>query len=375
MRILIVTGHPTPHRMGLWKAVSDAGVDLHIAACVETSPFGPLPSDVGIPDFGTTHLHRPAGWTSRGFGWWIYPGLGGLIQRIEPDVVHILAEPWALLVTQSLRHSRAVVSHGAELVWSQGSTVERNLRLSLARRNMNSVAGLASWTLAGISVARAAGLPQGKPTLALCPELPVEPPFSFATEQRADARARLGWAAHEVVFGFVGRFAPEKGPDLLLRAFQQADLPGTRLAFLGSGPLKKSLKLGAQEGGAIEFHEPIGAEEIPRFMAALDVLVVPSVSTDVAAEQFSRVAAEAMLAGTAVIASNAGALEEVVGDAAVVVPQGDEDALRGALERLADAEVRKVFSARSAERAHTNFSATQRANELVEFWNQICLPK
>jgi glycosyltransferase involved in cell wall biosynthesis len=47
---------------------------------------------------------------------------------------------------------------------------------------------------------------------------------------------------------------------------------------------------------------------------------------------------EAMALGTPVVASRAGALEEVLGDAAYFVPMGDVDALAGALAHLLDDE-------------------------------------
>lgn len=61
---------------------------------------------------------------------------------------------------------------------------------------------------------------------------------------------------------------------------------------------------------------------------------------------------EAMAAGVPVVATDAGALPEVLGDAAVLVPVGDPDALAGALERvLVDDAVRADLVERGRQRA------------------------
>lgn len=61
-------------------------------------------------------------------------------------------------------------------------------------------------------------------------------------------------------------------------------------------------------------------------MAALEVLVLPSLTVHDWAEQFGRVIVEAMFAGTAVIASSSGSIPEVVADAGILVPEADRKA-------------------------------------------------
>ena len=66
------------------------------------------------------------------------------------------------------------------------------------------------------------------------------------------------------------------------------------------------------------------------------MLVVPSIETPSWIEQFGRVALEAMASGVTVVASNSGALPEVLGGAGVLVPPDDVAALAEALTRLRD---------------------------------------
>jgi glycosyltransferase involved in cell wall biosynthesis len=92
-------------------------------------------------------------------------------------------------------------------------------------------------------------------------------------------------------------------------------------------------------------------------MNAADIVVMPSVSSAVWSEQYGRVAPEAMACGRVVVVSTSGALPEVVGNAAVVVPEGDADRLVETLRELYHNEVmRRTIGPRAAEHAAANHS-------------------
>jgi glycosyltransferase involved in cell wall biosynthesis len=84
-----------------------------------------------------------------------------------------------------------------------------------------------------------------------------------------------------------------------------------------------------------------------RLLRGAALLAYPSVY-----EGFGFPPLEAMVAGVPVVATRAGALPEVLGDAATLVPVGDADALAGALEAvLDDAEVGRELVRRGTEQA------------------------
>ena len=135
--------------------------------------------------------------------------------------------------------------------------------------------------------------------------------------------------------GFAGRLVPEKGADLLLRAFARATsgLPGARLLVAGDGPERPRLeRLAAGLGiaGRVEFLGHVARDRVGPALASVWVHVVPSMVE----EAFGLTAAEAMARGTAVVAARAGGLSEVVGDAGRLVPMGDEAALALALREI-----------------------------------------
>ena len=83
------------------------------------------------------------------------------------------------------------------------------------------------------------------------------------------------------------------------------------------------------------FAGALEASELADFYRGLDVLAVPSLTTPGWVEQFGRVAVEAMACGIPVVASDSGALPDVVGGVGRLVPPGDAAALGAALVAVA----------------------------------------
>ena len=71
-------------------------------------------------------------------------------------------------------------------------------------------------------------------------------------------------------------------------------------------------------------------------MNCCDALVLPSLSTPRWKEQFGRVLPEAMACGVPVVGSSSGNIPAMIGDAGIIVPEGDSRAIAAALRSLAD---------------------------------------
>jgi glycosyltransferase involved in cell wall biosynthesis/GT2 family glycosyltransferase len=155
-----------------------------------------------------------------------------------------------------------------------------------------------------------------------------------------------------ITVGFLGRLVAEKGVLVLLDA--AAGDPRLQARIAGDGPLRGALPAEiARRGlsGRVELAGGLDPGDVPQFYRSLDVLAVPSLPTPSWTEQFGRVAVEAMACGIPVVASDAGALPDVVGGAGIIVPRGDADALRAALVEAATrraAELRELGFARAA---------------------------
>ncbi|MDC5697686.1 glycosyltransferase [Intrasporangium calvum] len=135
--------------------------------------------------------------------------------------------------------------------------------------------------------------------------------------------------------GYAGRLEAHKGVAVLIDAVCADERLTLRVA--GAGPAEAELRAQVQARGAtgrVEFAGAVPHADLPGFYRSVDVVAVPSLTTDSWVEQFGRVAVEAMACGTPVVASDSGALPDVVGEAGVLVPPGDAAALRDALLRV-----------------------------------------
>jgi glycosyltransferase involved in cell wall biosynthesis len=132
---------------------------------------------------------------------------------------------------------------------------------------------------------------------------------------------------------FVGRLELEKGVEILLEAWQLANLgEGASLALAGEGRIQP-------QGKNILTLGHVRREELPALYAGADALVLPSIRTATFLEPWGLVVNEAMHQGTPVIASDAvGAVAGGLvrdGRNGLVVPGGAARALATRIQALA----------------------------------------
>lgn len=147
-----------------------------------------------------------------------------------------------------------------------------------------------------------------------------------------------------VRFVCVRRLVPRNGVDLLLAAWRRAALgDGATLVIAGDGPERPHLERMAAGIPGVTFEGRVTDDRLVQLLQEADASVVPTRS----GEGFGLVAAESHACGTPVIATDQGALREVVRDGVdgMLVPPGDVDALAAALCRFSvDATLRRRLS-------------------------------
>ena len=146
------------------------------------------------------------------------------------------------------------------------------------------------------------------------------------------------------VIVLLGRLHPAKGQLELLAAVPAllAAFPGARVALVGGEDpaqaayadrvRRQVAELGAGASVQLTGHRDDAVE----LLAGADVVVIPSVPDErgMGREGFGLVGVEALAVGTPIVGYADGALPEVLGDAAVLVPPGDRTALAAAVVAL-----------------------------------------
>lgn len=145
-------------------------------------------------------------------------------------------------------------------------------------------------------------------------------------------------SARSKTFAFIGRLVSAKGVNVLLLAIRRLRTQGVavRLKVVGIGPEREALQALAASLGlsdCVVFKGYVPEDALDGVLGDVAAVVVPSL----AGEVFGLVAAEHMMRGRVVIASEVGGLGEVVGDAGLKFGPGDVDGLAERLRAAVEA--------------------------------------
>jgi glycosyltransferase involved in cell wall biosynthesis len=377
-RVVVIMGAVIPEQLVLWRAVKDAGIELTIVGTTTNIHRGKWPWHPRRPDgLDVVFLHPVSPAVGRGHLWWAYRGLSRSLARLKPDLIHVVSEPWGALVAQTLLNRPLlgrwvpVCVHGADNIFDHGSGVERLMRRLILAWVWPRIDGFASWSHGGLEAAQSAGLPP-IPTTVVPGIIPDPSLFLTLGPEGKKVRSQLGLPTGEPVVGYVGRLDEQKGIRDLMEAIQSLGASAPFLSVWGAGPMEHRVKeliatgrVRGLFGGALEL------SKVPGALHACDIVVLPSRTTSSLKEQFGRVVVEAMMAGVAVVAYRTGAIPEVVGEGAVLIPEGDVAALGRAIQRLAgDVSARSQLATKGRNQALARFNPSAVTSRLLQFWTE-----
>ena len=253
----------------------------------------PVPTYRGLAGFAARFLSMPL-------------AAGALARRVRaaaPDVaICVMPGPLDLLMVMALRRAGvkfAVIVHDASPHPGDGHPLQMRLQRALCLR----ADALVVWSGHVASGLRAQGLADGRPILA-----GFHPPLAFAGPAPAPAFTHGGPAR----LLFFGRLLPYKGLDLLAAACALLVGAGSRagieLRVVGTGPDSPALAaLAALPWVRVE-NRWVAEDEVGAVLGWADALLLPYTE----ASQ-SGVAAAALAAGRAVLATTVGGLPEQLG--------------------------------------------------------------
>jgi glycosyltransferase involved in cell wall biosynthesis len=163
-----------------------------------------------------------------------------------------------------------------------------------------------------------------------------------SADTTASLRTALGVRHEHVVVAGIGRLIAVKGFDHLVAAFAAAGIAHSdlRLLLIGDGAERANLEGLAHRldvSDRVVFTGMVSRREIPSYLAAAEIVAVPSVHHLGYVDGLPTVALEAMASGKPLIASRVGGLPDIVrdGENGLLVPEKDDAALATAIVTLA----------------------------------------
>jgi glycosyltransferase involved in cell wall biosynthesis len=286
------------------------------------------------------------------------------------DVVHIWEEPYVAACAQVASAAPA----RARVVPATFQNIVKSYPPPFGYFERSVMRRAAGWIAFGATVHEAQA---SKPSYAARPSRVIPPGvdvtrFRPDRAARAAVRTKLGWNDDTPVVGFLGRFIPAKGLDVLMRALDGVRQPW-RALFVGGGPMAAELsRFSAAHPERVRVLTDVGHDDVPEHLNAMDLMCAPSQTTRRWREQFGRMLIEAMACGVPVIASPSGEIPHVVGDAGLLVDESDVARWTSAIERLlGDPALRCDLSARGLARAHQKYAWPVVARAHLEFFEEL----
>ena len=354
-KILVVSNANGEAANLLWTR---GGSSHAITLCVpgkraEVGPDPQVEEVVGLPTWGERDAPSSRTWRR---------GLHSLLRSRKPDVVHFVGEPWYPELMAIFGKTPRLVLHGAENRLTQGNALKDGTRLALAKYHLSRASGVVAWNAAAASCYR---------RLCSKPQVPMLVVPAHTRLRREGPRlVELDGRNQRLTLIFVGRLVPEKGVPVLIEAVAPlGDM--VSLTIVGDGPERERLEKMCFGMSHVTFLGSLPQKDSQDLIGKSDVLVLPSLDAGHVCEQFGLVLVEAMAEGTALLASDACSIPEVVGDSESLFPSGDVAGLRSRILELALDSCQLARKKRMSFDRYSRFCPTTLMGELDGFWSGV----
>jgi glycosyltransferase involved in cell wall biosynthesis len=308
-------------------------------------------------------------------------GIINLLKSFQPDIIQVEQGAKSLAYAQLITLNKLLKLKAKNVFftwWNLPYTNKFPISL-LEKYNLNHTDGSIAGNQDGADILKEHGY-QGK--IKVMPQLGVNEQL-FTPHSQSELAAKFNINHDEFVVGFVGRFVPEKGILTLIKALSSLTLLPWKLLLLGRGELKTTIEETAASTGIQErliTIESVPHDRVPDYINLMNVLVLPSETTYnfktlTAAgwkEQFGHVLIEAMACRVPVIGSDSGEIPHVIGDAGLVFPEGNSEALSNCLKQLmTQPELTEQLAQKGYERAMVNYTNKALAKQQLEFYREL----
>ncbi|HLY99238.1 MAG TPA: glycosyltransferase family 4 protein [Candidatus Angelobacter sp.] len=375
LRILTIGhSHVLAVNRAMWRTLAeDTGFSITVAAPgTFQGDLRPLTVDPEPEGSRLRLISLDAAWTGRiHIFHYDHAQLRRLMREGEFDIVHAWEEPY---IYAGYQIARALRDCPSRFVFRTAQSLLKRYPPPFSFFERQTLRRAQAWIAGGSLVFETMvqrGFPEEKGrVLTLAVDVSAFRPL--ASEQRQRVLEELG--LHAPVLGFLGRLSQDKGLDVLMRAVELLPVSQSwNLLLLGSGPYESKVNDWAKARGWQDRVRVklVKHDEVPRYLAAMDMLLAPSQTTSHWREQFGRMIVEAFASGVPVAGSDSGEIPFVIGDAGRVVPEADPAAWAQVIQDLlANPSVRNALAARGLERVR-QYSCPAVAAQFADFYRWL----
>ncbi|MBD2243504.1 hormogonium polysaccharide biosynthesis glycosyltransferase HpsO [Nostoc sp. FACHB-888] len=308
-----------------------------------------------------------------------------LLKQFRPQIIQVEQGSRGLAYTQMIVLNQ-LLGLKAKNVFFTWWNLPYELKLPVAlleKYNLNHSHGIISGNQDGAEVLRQRGY---KGAIKVMPQLGIDENL-FTPKAQPELAAKLGIEKEDFIVGFVGRFVQEKGLLTLLKALITLKNKLWKLLLLGRGELQTELIKIAAENNIKErliLIESVPHDEVTNYINLMSTLVLPSETTYKFKtltsvgwkEQFGHVLIEAMACQVPVIGSDSGEIPYVIGDAGLVFPEGDAQALANCLVELMDKpDFAHSLGENGYQKAMIKYTNNALAKQQLEFYKELVISK
>lgn len=306
-----------------------------------------------------------------------------LLQEFKPQIIQVEQG------SRGLAHSQMIILNKilglkAKNIFFTWWNIPYKLKLPvslLEKYNLKYSHGIISGNQDGAEILRQQGYTG---SIKVIPQLGVDETL-FKQQHQPELSQKLGIKTEDFVVGFVGRFVPEKGISTLLKSLNIISEKQWKLLLLGRGNLQSEIIKWAADNSFKEriiLVESVPHNQVYQYINLMSTLVLPSQTTynlkNLTSvgwkEQFGHVLIEAMACKIPVIGSDSGEIPYVIGDAGLIFPEGDAEALTNCLVKLIDnPEVAQKFAEMGYKRAITKYTNKALAKEQLDFYQELVM--
>lgn len=303
-------------------------------------------------------------------------GWKAFLTKLRPDVIYMNHEPYALAT--------------AQVCWANMRSIKVPFGFYSCQNIRKKYPVPFSWLESMVYRHSAFALPitdrvadvltakgyRGKQTVCA---LPLDPEL-YHPRLRATPPERFPTTTSPVI-GYVGRLVEPKGLRTLASALGHLRELDWRMVLVGTGDFQAEFERLLEEQQVrdrVFFAGYVPHGETPRWLASMDVLVLPSETQPNWEEQFGRVIPEAMACGAAVVGSDSGEIPHLIrqSQGGLVFAQRQPDELAAALRKLiTDTPLRQRLAAEGREWVERDISLPAVARRMISAFETASTPQ